>query len=469
MSTWQEDVARAIDYHGHLCGGQIFGVRMSRLGLQLLNLKQGEDLRDLVIFLESDRCVADAAYVVTGVTLGKRRIKMNDYGKTAMSFFDINTGKGYRIHLKTEERPDEDVDLVAFWEKFSDEELFDWEEVAISLSPMDLPGSPARVVNCEKCGEKVLDGRDVQKDGRTLCKACSYRAYYMPLKPLQELEEQVQKKGKSCCGSKKSTGISCHAPKFPDTSTSPKWAIYDTLLASVSKDAKVTKCAMGPHWVLIEADSGGIGVAQNFPIEGRIFSKPDVVGQSLFQVASLLKSWNFHEAAIGMAALNAANNTALLIKDTPLHKAAEEAKGDAFDFFMPKIKGKKVAVIGHFPGMNILSSNCELTILERKLIPGDMPDTAAEYVLPLQDVVLMTGTTLINKSMPRLLELSQNAFVCIVGPSTPMDPKLFELGVDSLSGLVVMDSDAIIQAITSGACEKIFEKGGVKVNLERQV
>ena len=98
MTNITRFLEKAEKYHGHICSGQVLGIRMALMGLQLLGLKPVDDLRDLVIFLETDRCVADAVYVVTGVTLGRRRVKVYGYGKTAMSFLVLKSGKAVRSH-----------------------------------------------------------------------------------------------------------------------------------------------------------------------------------------------------------------------------------------------------------------------------------------------------------------------------------------------------------------------------------
>lgn len=183
MTTWQEDVEKAVAYHGHLCGGQILGVRMARKGLEVMGLagKWGEELRDLIVILEADRCMADAAYAVTGCTIGRRRVKVMPYGKTAMSFLDLNTGKAVRVFAKKSARPGPDDDLMEFWSKLSDDEIIGWQEVEIKLPPEDLPGKPIGTVNCQECGDDIMDRREVLVDGRTLCKACAGQAYYRPI------------------------------------------------------------------------------------------------------------------------------------------------------------------------------------------------------------------------------------------------------------------------------------------------
>ncbi len=247
-----------------------------------------------------------------------------------------------------------------------------------------------------------------------------------------------------------------------------RWSFYDELIDTVPEAARIRNFVLGRHWVMIESDLGGVGLAQHFLRGEGAAPTPEMVGRPLKEVAAWLKSWDFHLASLGMAALNAASNTLMLVPDSPLSSAAAKARGCAFEFFQSKIEGRKVAVIGHFPHLETkLAGHCQLSIFERRPLPGDLPDPAAEYLLPEQDVVYMTGTTFINKTITRLLELAQNAEVCVVGPSTPMIPLLFKYGIHSLSGLVVTDYPDLARAITEDLCDEIFERGGVKVNLIR--
>ncbi len=246
-----------------------------------------------------------------------------------------------------------------------------------------------------------------------------------------------------------------------------RWFLYDELLESVSAAALVRRCAYGKHWLMVESDQGGIGLAQRFTpahiVPAGLNVEYNIVGQPLKSVAARIKSWNFNEASIGLAALNAANNN--LAEGGALRKALDTAQGDAFDFFLQQTQGKKVTVIGHFPYLKKLRAQCELSILERQPQPGDLPDTAAEYILPEQDFVYITGTTFINKTITRLLELSRRAVVCMVGPSTPMNSLLFRHGLASLSGLIVNDYQDMVEALQGERCEAIFGKAGRKVNL----
>ena len=248
-----------------------------------------------------------------------------------------------------------------------------------------------------------------------------------------------------------------------------RWLLYDELIDSVPSTERVKSFVYGDHWLMVESDAGGVGMAQHFPTmpgaQDPSLSPYEIVGQPLRMVAERLKSWDFNQASIGLAALNAANNTLALGPESPIQPGVNRLPGNAFDFFRAEATGKKVAVIGHFPGLRMLRQHCDMCILERNPQPGDLPDAAAEYILPEQDIVFVTGTTFINKTITRLLELTRKAKVFMVGPSTPMHPLLFRHGFASLSGLVVENAAGVARALKDNNCEAIFASGGLKVNL----
>ena len=95
-------LAAAAEAHGHLCAGQVLGVRLAMLGLQKLGIEdpRGKDRKRLVTFVEIDRCATDAVGLVTGCRLGKRALKFRDWGKMAATFVDLSTGKAVRIAAK---------------------------------------------------------------------------------------------------------------------------------------------------------------------------------------------------------------------------------------------------------------------------------------------------------------------------------------------------------------------------------
>ncbi|MFH0725522.1 MAG: FmdE family protein [Pseudomonadota bacterium] len=185
---FQKLLADAVHFHGHLCGGQILGVRMAMAGLRELEIgnSRGEEGRDLVIFVEIDRCVTDAIISVTGRTPGKRSIKMMDYGKAAATFVETRTGRAVRVSVRGDSgarikeiaktfrsRHDEKhADLEAL-KSITEADLLRIEKVRVELRPEDLPGESLGEVRCQACGETVRDLREVRHEGRVLCKPCA--------------------------------------------------------------------------------------------------------------------------------------------------------------------------------------------------------------------------------------------------------------------------------------------------------
>lgn len=171
------DLKKAEAFHGHVCTGIVFGVRIARLGLSHLGIDDPSQNRDFMVFVEADRCLSDAVQSVTGCSLGRRRLKWYDYGKMAATFVDMNSKEGVRI-ITAAPQMDDGGDPIGFWDQYSDQQLFKVEPVTVDLKPEDLPGRPLRSIICEGCGEKVNDGRELQVDGRALCHACALGAYY---------------------------------------------------------------------------------------------------------------------------------------------------------------------------------------------------------------------------------------------------------------------------------------------------
>ena len=179
MRPIEEDLQAAQEFHGHLCHGMVMGVRMARYACKELGIDDPLNYRDLVVYVEMDRCASDAVAVATGVRLGRRRLKWVDYGKLAASFVDLNTGKAVRVAPRPEvPHAGREDDPLVFWRDWSDERLFTCTPVTIEVPPEDRPGRPLRTVMCAECGERVQDGREVECDGRPLCRACAGEAYY---------------------------------------------------------------------------------------------------------------------------------------------------------------------------------------------------------------------------------------------------------------------------------------------------
>lgn len=187
LDEYLEDAARA---HGHLCAGQVLGVRMAMLGLRQLGIDDphGKDRKRLVTYVEIDRCATDAVAVVTGCRLGKRALKFRDWGKVAATFVDLESGRAVRVVARESskvraremhpEMASKNEQQMRAYREISDQDLFEVQPVRVQVPPEDLPGYRGARVVCAQCGEGVNFRREVIRDGRTLCRACAGERYW---------------------------------------------------------------------------------------------------------------------------------------------------------------------------------------------------------------------------------------------------------------------------------------------------
>ncbi|MDY2625532.1 MAG: DUF364 domain-containing protein [Coriobacteriales bacterium] len=248
----------------------------------------------------------------------------------------------------------------------------------------------------------------------------------------------------------------------------PEWGIYQDLIEDIPEDIGVRAACVGPHWTYVDAECG-LGIALTCPGGTGPETAADPSRLSLKELACQAVSWNFIAASVGVAALNAWYSSPAVAKKNGM-VIERKASNDGFDFYHQACTGKKVTVVGHFPMIERLSDVCELTVLERDPHGSDVPDPACEYLVPHQDVLFMTGVTLTNKTMPRLLQLSQKCNTIMVGPSVVPAPVLFDYGVDCLAGSVVTDPERARASIVAGDGSSgagIFKCGVQKMRLER--
>lgn len=223
--------------------------------------------------------------------------------------------------------------------------------------------------------------------------------------------------------------------------------IYDTLLEGIRETEKINCAIAGANWA-------AVGTEERFGIalltEGA--SRPPLLkgereGMSLAKLAGAVCSWNLEEASYGLAAINAFYNT-----QERLEQLQCEEPFDNFCTGGLALRGKRLGVVGHLRMPAYIEEEAgEVLYLERKPGPGDFPDSACDWILPTCDIVLITGSALINKTLPHLLELCRDAYTILVGPSVPMCERLLDCGIDRLSGLVITEQDTLLQAIR---CEK---------------
>ena len=197
MKPFEMLLEESASAHGHLCPGQVVGVRMAILGCRLIGLDEPtrrDQIKKLIVFVEMDRCTADAVANVTGVKLGRRSLKHLDYGIMAATFANLDTSKAFRIISTEEARSLAAVYAPELTEKYRqqleaykrmpDSVLFRVQKVKVKLSPYDMPGPTRRKVTCSRCGQVVRDGREVLQDGRSLCRPCGEGAYYSQAKEI---------------------------------------------------------------------------------------------------------------------------------------------------------------------------------------------------------------------------------------------------------------------------------------------
>jgi formylmethanofuran dehydrogenase subunit E len=178
--------------HGHLCAGQVLGVRLAMLGLRELGIDDPvAERKRIVTYVEIDRCVTDAVALVANCRLGKRALKFRDWGKVAATFVDLKTGRAVRIAAKESSKQvaremfpemERDAGQQKAYAQLADEILFDTKWVKVEVQPEDLPGFKGPRVVCAECGEGINFKREVLQDGRTLCRSCAGERYYLPLK-----------------------------------------------------------------------------------------------------------------------------------------------------------------------------------------------------------------------------------------------------------------------------------------------
>ncbi len=188
FETLLDESARA---HGHLCPGQVVGVRMAMLGCRLIDLDEPtrrDQIKKLIVYVEMDRCTADAVAHVTGVKLGRRSLKFVDYGIMAATFLNLETGKAYRV-ISTEDARDLTAiyapDIVekgprqlAAYRRMPDSVLFRVQKVRVDLDECDLPGPTRRKVACSICGQTIRDRREALVDDYPVCRPCSGTCYF---------------------------------------------------------------------------------------------------------------------------------------------------------------------------------------------------------------------------------------------------------------------------------------------------
>ena len=219
--------------------------------------------------------------------------------------------------------------------------------------------------------------------------------------------------------------------------------LYDALIDGISSDAVVTDPLMGEYWTAVEAGAH-FGMAMTTPVDTapRMLSG-DYVGKGLKELAQAAKSWNLTEAGFGMAAINAYYNTPQRLDALNAYEPFDKYCTDGVE-----LHGKHIGVVGHLNmPRSVYEQAASVRILERSPRPGDYPDSACDWLIPQCDVVIMTASTLVNKTLPHLLDLRRDAYTILAGPSCPMCPGLLDFGIDRIAGLVITDREGMKEKI----------------------
>ena len=191
MDSFEDLLNSSADAHGHLCAGQVVGVRMAMLGCRLIGLDEPtshDQIKKLIVYVEMDRCTADAVAHVTGVKLGRRSLKFMDFGIMAATFVNLETSQAFRVVSTEEARdltaayapeiPEKYPQQLEAYKRMPDSVLFRVQQVEVDIRDSDMPGPTRYKATCTNCGQVVRDRREVMQDGRPVCKPCALEVYF---------------------------------------------------------------------------------------------------------------------------------------------------------------------------------------------------------------------------------------------------------------------------------------------------
>lgn len=244
--------------------------------------------------------------------------------------------------------------------------------------------------------------------------------------------------------------------------SSNPWAAYELIeRACAPSEQVITAMTIGLTWTTCRT-ADNIGFAMSPGVPTRTLDWPGTIaGRKAIDVAQWARSWDMYQATVGLAAANALINTfdnALMQSAQPI-PAGASANLSVFAHFRAQLEGRRIVVVGRYPGLDAALQGLDVTVLERNPSGGDLPDPAAEYVLPDADWVFLTSTSLINKTFPRLAKLAEHAVTVMMGPSTPWLAEWAEFGIDFLAGVVPVDPDRAARIAAEGGGTRLFGEG----------
>ena len=223
------------------------------------------------------------------------------------------------------------------------------------------------------------------------------------------------------------------------------FSLYDALIDGVRSPDPICRALCGERWALVESERSS-GMAMNTEGESVPPMYRSLIGLPLCEAAKASVSWNLREASLGLAAANAWYNTPARAESLGALSSMDVFYTDGVD-----LRGRTVGIIGHMRGPSGLHEQARAVYtLERAPQKGDYPDSACDWLLPQCDLVLITGSSLVNKTLPHLLELCENALTILTGPSVPLCPELLDFGIDRIAGLAITERDAVRRRVESG-------------------
>jgi uncharacterized protein (DUF4213/DUF364 family) len=222
--------------------------------------------------------------------------------------------------------------------------------------------------------------------------------------------------------------------------------IDDLISACAHNDSAILDVRVGVSWTGVWGKYCGLAKTYGIPFVHGNYTRDmgHLTEKTSLELAEYSKSWNFIEASIGVAAINS------------MIKSDKAIEANAQEMVLRKGQGKRIAMTGFFPFIPQLKKVArELWIMEldqAHINPaqGVINDTAAEHIIPECDMVILTGSTLINKSMERLLSLARlaQAYTVVLGPSTPMSEILFDYGADMIAGAEVIQPESVLKKLS---------------------
>lgn len=234
--------------------------------------------------------------------------------------------------------------------------------------------------------------------------------------------------------------------------------ILENIIKSIEDDAPVREVRRGLHWTAVV--SRRCGLASTIAHGGCSHGGGGGMEGSFTKMTALELARFCHDndpakATLGLSAINS-----LINADHDKHQGM-----DGLNIIKELAGGKNISVIGHFPYLDELAENAKnLWIIEKQPMPGDHSEDAGKELIPQSDIVVITSTTLINKTLPGILELCKHGSVkMLLGPSTPLSPVLFDYGIDILSGSIVTENDVVLRSVSEGASfMQLKRNGGVR-------